>query len=78
MAPAPMKRTWCAQVEVAMSAAGPATGCRLVSSGTATPQEKTSPTSMAMPTCSPTRWPAPSRAKESDRFSPVAPRPMRK
>ncbi len=78
IAPAPIKRTWWLQTALATSAAAPAAGCRAESSGTATPQAITSPTSMAIPAQSPMRCPTPNRARDMPRSNPLTEAPVRK
>ena len=79
MAPAPIMRTCLLQTPSAMSAADRSgIGCIDVISGTSTPQAITRPTSIAMPTVMPIRWPAPISASELEAPMPVAPWPVRK
>ena len=64
--PAPMKRTWWRQMPSACAAksAPAASGCRCVRIGTAPTHAIASPVSIATPTESPTRCPAPKRASD--------------
>ena len=66
IAPAPMNRTCVRQIVIvcAASSTPSAAGCIDVRIGTAITQAMIRPVSIAMPTESPTRWPAPSSASD--------------
>ena len=71
--PAPKKRTSARNTVFASVSASPVPPC--VRIGSSTHQPVTIPTSCAMPTDKPTRWPTPNNAKASPPAIPVAPLP---
>ncbi len=71
--PAPRKRTSAEKTVFATCSAEPLTVLMAVRIGSATHQPMARPTSIAMPTDSPTRWPAPRSANERLPEMPVAP-----
>ena len=73
MVPAPTKRTLWLQVAFARSAIEPATGIIAEKCGTPQPQPISAPTSIAMPTHSPTRCPMPNSANDRKKSNPVTP-----
>ena len=76
--PAPKKRTSALNTLPAQSSTlAPGIGWLAVSIGSSTHQPTTRPSSIAMPTEIPTRWPTPSSANESPPEIPVAPAPVR-
>ena len=70
--PAPKKRTWLPNTASAAASAGPGVAAIADRIGVAMPKAMTSPSPIARPTDRPTRWPAPSSAKESEAEIPVA------
>jgi len=81
IAPAPMNLTCVLQTASVCAASGTpaAAGCIAVRIGTATPHAMIRPTSIAIPTESPTRWPAPSSASDQATSYPLdAPPPILK